>query len=67
MKKYFLQATLLLSSIAAFAQGEEEHSGAYNFGEKYAVEIIIGVIVIIVVIIWAIVRKKKNPPKPPQQ
>ena len=66
MKKFFLQAILLLTSVAVFAQdGDgEEHSAAYNFGEKYAIPIVIGVIVLIVVIIWAI-RRKKNPPPPP--
>jgi NADH:ubiquinone oxidoreductase subunit 6 (subunit J) len=66
MKKYLLQAMLLFTSVAAFAQDEEEHSAEYNFGKKYAIEIILGVIVVIVLIIWA-VRKKKNPPPPPPQ
>ncbi|HVT83741.1 MAG TPA: DUF6479 family protein [Chitinophagaceae bacterium] len=65
MKKIFLQLLLLFTSIAAFAQDNEEKSAAYKFGEKYAIEIIIAVIVLIVVIIWAIRRKKNQPPPPP--
>lgn len=67
MKKIFLQSLLLFTTIAAFAQGEEEHSAAYNFGKKYAIEIILGVIVVIVLIILAIRRKKNPPPPPPPQ
>lgn len=65
MKKYLLQAILLLSSFAVFAQDDEQNSAAYKFGEKYALEIIIAVIILIVVIIWAIVKKRKNNPPPP--
>jgi putative copper export protein len=67
MKKYFLQTILLFASVAAFAQDDEQHSAAYNFGEKYAIEIILGVIVLIVLIILAIRRKKNPPPPPPPQ
>jgi LPXTG-motif cell wall-anchored protein len=61
MKKYFLQAMLMLVSLATFAQ-EEEHDAAYNFGRKNAVPIIIGVVVVIVLIIWMVMRRKKKTP-----
>ena len=66
MKKYLLQAALLLTSIVAFGQDQEEHSSAYNFGEKNAVPILVGVILVIVLIVVLVVRKKrKTPPTPP--
>ena len=67
MKKLFLPAILLLTTIAAFAQEENEtHDKYYEFGRKNAVPILIGVVVLIVVIImW--VRSRKNKSEPPQQ
>ena len=67
MKKIFLPALLLLTSLAVFAQeDQEEHSAAYEFGRKNAVPILIGVIVLIVlIIVWIRSRKKKS--EPPQQ
>ena len=67
MKKIFLPALLLLSSLAVFAQEqEEEHSGAYEFGRKNAIPIVIGVIVLIVLIVlW--VRRRNKGSEPPQQ
>jgi flagellar biogenesis protein FliO len=62
MKKYFLQALLLFSSLTAIAQDGEQHSGAYNFGYKYAIPIIIAVIALIIFIIWLVMKKKKTPP-----
>ena len=66
MKKFFLPAILLLTTIAAFAQDEEKHSAEYNWGEKNTVPILIGVVVVIVgIILWVRSRKKKG--NPPQQ
>ena len=62
MKKYFLQAFLLLSSIAAFAQDDEEHSAAYEFGRKNAIPILLGVIALIVIVIVVIRNRKKKTP-----
>ncbi|HYM93153.1 MAG TPA: LPXTG cell wall anchor domain-containing protein [Chitinophagaceae bacterium] len=61
MKKYLLQAILLLTSTAVFAQNNQEHSAAYNWGEKNALYIILGVILVIVVIVIVARRKKKSP------
>ena len=67
MKKIFLPALMLLTSLAVFAQDDDEkHSAAYEFGRKNTVPILIGVVVLIVLIIILIrSRKKKN--EPPQQ
>ena len=65
MKKFFLPALLLLTSLAVFAQ-EDKDDKYYEFGRKNAVPILIGVIVLIVlIIIWIRSRKKKS--EPPQQ
>jgi len=64
MKKFLLQAILLLFAavpIFVFAQDEEEHSAEYQWGERNAVWVILGVIVIIIVVIRAVRRKKKGP------
>ena len=64
MKKLISSILLLFLSIASFAQDEEEHSEAFNWGERNAVPVIIGVIVVIVVVIILVRRRKKGPPKP---
>jgi LPXTG-motif cell wall-anchored protein len=62
MKKLLFQALLLLTSSAIFAQNEEQHSAEYNWGEKNAIYVIIGLVVLIVVIfVWIRNRKKKTP------
>lgn len=62
MKKYLLPILLLFISFTSLAQNEEQHSAEFNWGEKNAVYVIIGVILVIVlVIIWLIKRKKKPP------
>ena len=62
MKKIFLQALLLLTSVAAFAQDQEQHSAEYNWGEKNAVYVIIGVVVLIIVIVYMVRSRKKKVP-----
>lgn len=60
MKKSLLSATFLLFSfLSVFAQEEEQHSAEYNWGEKNAVWVIIGLVVVIILIVWAVRRKKK--------
>lgn len=62
MKKYLLPILLLFISFTSLAQNEEQHSAEFNWGEKNAVYVIIGVILVIVlVIIWLVKRKKKPP------
>ena len=64
MKKFLLQAILLLFAavpIFVFAQDYEEHSAEYQWGERNALWVILGVIVIIIVVIRAARKKKKGP------
>ena len=61
MKKFLLTLLPLLTSIFLFAQDQEDHSAEYNWGEKNALWVIIGVaIVIILIIVWFVRRKKKS-------
>ncbi|MDP4261900.1 MAG: LPXTG cell wall anchor domain-containing protein [Bacteroidota bacterium] len=62
MKKSLLSAALLLPGwLRVLAQNnEEEHNAEYNWGDKNAAYVIIGVIVIIIFIIWAMRRKRKG-------
>jgi len=59
MKKYFLQAALLVASMAAFGQNDENSSGykaGYWIGQHLQ-WIIVGIILIIV--LWVLLKKKK--------
>lgn len=59
MKKFISSLLLLFASIAVFAQDEEEHSDAYNWGERNAIPVLVGVIVVIILVIWLVRRNKK--------
>lgn len=60
MKKSLLSAALfLLTCISIFAQDGEEHSAEYNWGERNALWVILGVVVVIILIIVAVRRRKK--------
>ncbi|MBK5273002.1 MAG: hypothetical protein JJE22_18535 [Bacteroidia bacterium] len=59
MKKFISSLALLFISIAVFAQDEEEHSAEYQWGERNAVPVIIGVIVVIILVIWLVRRNRK--------
>ncbi len=59
MKKYILQAMLIIASITAFGQNDENNSGykaGYWIGQHLQY-IIVGIIIVIV--LWVLLRKKK--------
>ncbi len=61
MKKFILPLSLLLMSMTAFAQGDNEKGGAYNTGYWIGQNIlyILGGIALIIVL-WVALRKKKK-------
>jgi LPXTG-motif cell wall-anchored protein len=60
MKKSLLSAALFLfACISIFAQDEEEHSAEYNWGERNALWVVLGVVIVIVLIIVVVRRRKK--------